>query len=444
MSPVLYLIVGLVLGAAAAWLIFKARLEGRAASSDVLVGELRKQASEKDSALVRIREELDSERSMKVRAETELKSSEDALREQKALIETMKKELTDTFGALSAAALKSSSEDFLRLANEYLGKALSETKGRLGEHQTAMDGLVAPLRESLQTYEKHLGEIEVKRGQAYASLDEQIKMLAETHHRLQKETGSLVAALRKPHVRGRWGEVTLRNAVELAGMSAHCDFSEQVTVDAESGRLRPDMVVRLPGGRDIVVDSKVSMEALLDAAHAQTEEEKRDALKRHSQHVREQINRLSSKAYWSQFPKSPELAVLFVGEAALVSALESEPTLMEDSMSRRVLIATPTTLFALLSAVSYGWRQEQVAKNAERIGDLGKELFERVKVWTEHMNDISVSLGKAVEAFNKATGSFDLRILPSVRKFKELGAAQGEVPELKQIEKKPRSLNLAD
>jgi len=357
----------------------------------------------------------------------------------------MKTEMTDTFNALSSAALKSSSEDFLRLASEHLGKVVAETKGKLGEHQAAINGLVKPLQEALRRYEEQVHGIEVKRKQDYTSLDEQIKMLSSIHQQLQKETGNLVTALRKPHVRGRWGEITLRNVVELAGMSVHCDFTEQPTVESESGRLRPDMVIHLPGGRGIVVDSKVSMEALLETVSAASEEAKREALKRHAYHVNEQINRLSSKAYWSQFSKSPELVVLFLGESALVSALEADPTMMEDSMSKKVLIATPTTLFALLTAVAYGWRQEQVTRNAEVIGALGKELYERITVWAKHVNEIGTALGRAMESFNKSVGSIESRVLPSVRKFKELGVAGAEeIPILEQVDKTPRSLGLLD
>ncbi len=204
--------------------------------------------------------------------------------EQKQLIEAMKVEMTDTFNALSSVALKSSSEDFLRLASEHLGKVIADTKGKLGEHQAAMDGLIKPLNEALKKYEEQLHEIEIKRKQDYTSLDEQIKLLATTHRELQKETVNLVTALRKPHIRGRWGEVTLRNVVEMVGMSAHCDFTEQITIEGDSGRLRPDMIIHLPGGHDIVVDSKVSLEALLEVSSASTEEAKRELLKKHASH----------------------------------------------------------------------------------------------------------------------------------------------------------------
>jgi len=422
-----------------------ADLVGRAQSAEAINTEVRGQIQLKDEELTRLRQEHDSEKQLRVEALTRLEESQKNFEEQRLIMDALKKEMTDTFSALSAAALKNTSEDFLRLASERLGKVMADTSGKLGEHKTAMEGMLRPLSEALKKYEEQIISLERKRGQDYTSLDEQIKMLASTHRDLQKETGNLVTALRKPHIRGRWGEITLRNVVELAGMSSHCDFTEQAQVDSGDGRLRPDMVIHLPGGRDIVVDAKVSLEALLDLSSAPSEEAKKEALKRHASQVREQVNRLGSKSYWSQFSQSPELTVLFIGESALVAALEYDATLMEDSMSKKVLIATPTTLFALLSAVAYGWRQEQITKNAEEIAALGKELYERIAVWSRHFSDISSALGKAVDSYNRAVGSLESRVLPSVRKFRELGAVGGDVlPSVKQIEKTPRQHEQAD
>jgi DNA recombination protein RmuC len=457
-----YLVLALVC-AVAAWFVSRARAErslntrlreaeeraaareAEAAAAVAREGELRAQFDRRETDLTQLRTQLTAEQDARSKADARLEEARRGLDEQRELLEAMKKELTDTFGALSAAALKSSSEDFLRLASEHLGKVVVDTKGRLGEHKAALDGLIRPLNEALKKYEENVRHLELKRRQDYTSLDEQIKALATTHRDLQKETGNLVSALRKPHVRGRWGEVTLRNVVELAGMSAHCDFTEQLSLSTEHGRLRPDMLVHLPGGHDIVVDAKVSLEALLDASEAPTEEDRREAMKRHGSHVKEQVNRLGSKSYWDQFEKSPDLAVLFMGEAALVAALEVEPTVMEDSMRKRVLIATPTTLFALLTAVAYGWRQEQVTRNAEAIAALGRELYDRVGVWGRHLGDVGKDLGRAVEAYNRAVGSMEARVMPSVRKFRELGAAGGEeLPELPKAEQTPRNLSLTD
>jgi DNA recombination protein RmuC len=434
MNEALYILTGAVVGAAVAWLALRGRFGG-------MIEELRSRLARGGEESERLRGDLARANEARVAAETELKS----LREQKEFVELAKKELSDSFAALSSAALRSSNEEFLRLANENLGKVVKDTEGKLGEHKAAIDGMIKPLSETLKRYEDQIQDIEVKRKQAYTSLDEQIKMLAITHNQLQKETGNLVTALRKPHIRGRWHEVTLRNVVELAGMSAHCDFTEQVSVTTEEGRLRPDMVVHLPGGHDIVVDSKVSLEALLDAFEAKTEEERAGAMKRHAGHVRKHVADLGSKTYWAQFENSPELVVCFMGEAALVAALETEPALLENSMAKRVLVATPTTLFALLTAVAYGWRQEQVTKNSEDIARLGKELYERVSTWAKHMSNVGSTLGRTVEAYNSAVGSMESRVLPSVRKFKELGATGAEeIPPAKQVDKIPRNLDLLE
>lgn len=452
----LYLILSFLAGAALAWFMThtflyrsfvkqQADLAGRAQTAEAINTEVRGQLLQKDDEILRLRNEYDNEKQSRIEALTRIEESRKNFDEQRLIIDSMRKEMTDTFNALSSSALKSTSEDFLRLATERIGKVMADTSGKLGEHKSAMEGMMKPLSEALRKYEEQIHSIERKRSQDYTSLDEQIKMLATTHRDLQKETGNLVTALRKPHIRGRWGEITLRNVVELAGMSSHCDFTEQLQVESGDSRLRPDMVIHLPGGRDIVVDAKVSLEALLDLSSASSEEEKKEALKRHTLQVRDQVNRLSSKSYWSQFAQSPELTVLFIGESALVAALESDTTLMEESMSKKVLIATPTTLFALLSAVAYGWRQEQITNNAEEIAALGKELYDRIAVWSRHFSDISLSLGKAVDSYNRAVGSLESRVLPSVRKFRDLGAVGGEaLPTVKQIDKTPRQHDLLE
>jgi DNA recombination protein RmuC len=451
-----YLIAGVAVGALAGWFIARARAEkqaaealsearSRAASAEAREGELRRQVEQAETEGRNIRASLEGERLAKASAEAELKATMENLREQRTMLDAMKTEMKDTFDALSSTALKSSNEQFLQLAQERLGNLLQGTQGRLGEHKAALDGLIKPLADSLKRYEQVIGTIEEKRGKEYASLDEQIKLLATTHRELQKETGNLVTALRKPHVRGRWGEITLRNVVELAGMSSHCDFTEQVSMNTEQGRLRPDMIIRMPGDHLLVVDSKVSMEALLDAMSAQSEDERRTQMQRHARHVKEQVSRLSSKAYWQQLGRSTELAILFMGEQALSVALELEPTLIEESLEKKVLVATPTSLFALLSAVAYGWRQEQLAENAEKIAVLGRELYERVRVWSRHLGEVGASLEKSVLSYNKAMGSLESRVIPSLRKFKEYGASTSEdVPQAQQVEQNPRNLSLIE
>jgi DNA recombination protein RmuC len=468
MELIAYVIFGILIGGLVIWFLAKARLQGlyakqigdlqvsysnqitdlekRASGAEARVEELRQQVERKDSEISQVRKELEVETTSKVEAFTRLEESQKGLEEQKALIETMKAEMTDTFNALSSAALKSSSEDFLRLASEHLGKVVAETKGKLGEHQVAIDGLIKPLHEALKRYEEQVRLIEESRHKAYGSLEEQLRSLASTHEQLQKETSNLVSALKKPQVRGRWGEITLRRVAELSGMSAHCDFTEQISVETESGRLRPDMLVHLPMEREIVVDAKVSLDAYLDALSALTEDEKKAKVEKHAQQVRAHMNKLGSKEYWTQFKQSPEFVVLFIpGESFLSSALDVDGTLIEDGIQKRVIIATPTTFIALLRAIAYGWRQEQMTKNAQEISNLGKELYERIYTLVKHFIDIGSAIGKAMDSYNKAIGSMELRVLPSVRKFKELGVTSAEeIPVLEQINRIPRSLNFLE
>ncbi|MBI5344255.1 MAG: DNA recombination protein RmuC [Deltaproteobacteria bacterium] len=440
----LYIIAGLVTGALFTWL-WTRTVSGRAyEAGSALVEELRRQLQGKDAEIGRLRGELDNERSSRVEAATKLDAAQKGFEEQKALIDEMKTEMSDTFNALSSAALKSSSDDFLRLASERMGHIVAETKGRLGEHQSAMDGMIKPLHEMLKRYEEQLRSIEEGRHKDYGSLTGQLRALMSTHENLQKETGNLVAALRKPQVRGRWGEMQLRRVAELSGMSMHCDFTEQTTVSTETGRLRPDMVVHLPMGRQVVVDSKVPLDAYLDAAAALTDEERKAKLDRHVQQVRAHMTRLSSKEYWSEFKQSPEFVVLFMpGESFLSAALDVDGTIIEEGAQKRVIVATPTTLIALLKAVAYGWRQEQITKNAQEISALGKELYDRMSKLADHFVKLGSSIRSVNENYNGAVGSLEQRIIPSVRKFKELGATGAEeIPALEQIDKSPRVLRI--
>ncbi|MDA8079974.1 MAG: DNA recombination protein RmuC [Nitrospiraceae bacterium] len=468
MTGILYLIIGLAIGGAAAWLVVSYRLraehtseitriqqenafrlaeiEGRSKAAEAVVQELRSQVQQREEAAAKLLSDSSAERQAKVEALTRLDAAQKGFDEQKALLEAMKKEMTDTFNALSSAALKSSSEDFLRLASESLGRVVSDTKGKLGEHQVAMDGMIKPLADALKRYEEQIRIMEDGRHKAYGSLEEQLRALASTHENLQKETSNLVSALRRPEVRGRWGEMQLRRVAELAGMSEHCDFEEQVSVDTEKGRLRPDMTVKLPGERRIVVDSKVSLSAYLEAVAAGTDDERKALLLKHGQQVRTHMMKLSSKEYWNQFDQSPEFVILFIpGESFLGAALDSDPTLIEDGIEKRVIISTPTTFIALLRAIAYGWRQEQVTKNAQQIGVLGKELYERMSTLAKHFGELGTAIERSISSYNKIVGSMESRVLPSVRKFRELGVSGAEeVPVIQQIDQKPRNLSLLD
>ena len=413
----------------------------RAQRADVETAELRKQATGDRIELTQARDSLAEAQHARAVAETRAEEAAKNLLEQKELLIRARQELAESFRALSGEALKINNEVFLDLAKASFGTLQAEAKGDLTQRQQAIDDLVKPLNDSLKRYEEQVRLMESSRQTAYGGLDQHLTQLAECHHRLQHETGNLVNALRAPSVRGRWGEITLKRVTELAGMVAHCDFAEQASLHTEEGRLRPDMVIRLPGGRHIVVDAKAVLSAYLEAYEASDEGLRHERLRRHAAQVRARMDQLSAKAYWNQFSQAPEIVVLFLpGEHFLAAALEQDRDLIEDGYAGRVIIATPNTLIALLHAAAYGWRQEQLSQNVQQAGQLGKDLYERMAVLAEHLDSIGQSLGKSVQAFNRAVGSLESRILPAARKFKELGiASDKDLPLLNQIESAPRT-----
>ncbi len=357
--------------------------------------------------------------------ETTIEKETKAFEDKIALLQELRVSLTDTYQALSANALRQNNQVFMDLAKSTLSKYIDTAKTDFAARGKAVKDSVLPLEDALKRYEEHIQAMERSREKAYGGLSAQVQSLIQTQDVLQKETGKLVNALRVPHIRGRWGEITLRRVAELSGMQNHCDFYEQASARSEEGILRPDMVVHLPGHRQIIIDAKVPLVAYIDALETSSEEHREEHLATHARHVKTHINQLSQKAYWTQFQPTPEFVVLFIpGENFFSAALAKDPQLIEIGVRKNVILATPTTLISLLKTVAFGWQQEQLAENAKKISELGTELFERLATMGQHINNLGRDIERTTLTYNKVVGSLERRVFSSARKFKELGITQ--------------------
>jgi DNA recombination protein RmuC len=421
----LWLLIGVLVGAAITVFALRARMRTLSEEA-VKAGELQRD-------LDRTQSDLTHERSLH--------------EERLATLTQAQARMSESFKALSAEALQANMTQLTALAKAQLQATQAEAKGDLDKRQQAVEQLVAPLREQLGKVDEKLLHLDQERRQSRGWLESQLKTLNETGERLRTETGALVTALRKPNARGQWGQMQLRNVVELAGMVRHCDFSEQSSFAGDERTLRPDLIVNLPGGKHVVVDAKAPLQGVLDAYEATTDEERDRHLRDHARLLRKHVKQLSDKSYWSGLDSAPDFVVLFLpGETLYGAALEADPALIQDAMERRVLIATPTTLLAILHAVSYGWQQERVAESAQAISELGRELHARLAKLSNLLSTLGNRLNSTVRAFNDTIGSYEARVMPAARRFGDHGAvSEGrELPDLEHVTVSARSVQLTE
>lgn len=405
-----------------------------------------KRLGETEAALAEARAERDVEGRERAALAAQLIADREASERRVADLLAMKQEIEDRFSALAGGVLKENSEAFLTLVTERFKQHESAAAEDLSKRQQAIEGLVKPLGERLGAFDKRIDEIERARNDAYGAIRQQVRALAEGQQSLSQETRRLVQALRAPKTRGRWGEMQLKRVFELAGMSEHVDFTTEETLETDTGSRRPDAIVRLPGGRSIVVDAKTPLEAYLDALEAEGPDAQTAAMKRHAQHVRAHVKALASKTYQDALPETPDFIVMFIpGETFVSAAVEADPGIIEDAFASRVLIASPTTLMALVKAIAYGWQQERMAENAVEVQRLAKDLYDRLAVFARNLDGVGKSLRAANENYNRSVGSLEGRILPTARKFEQMGVVAApnlEAP--KAVETEPRPLTASE